>query len=407
MSQKKIIIVGAGASGMLAAIAAARSKANVTILEHTDRQGKKLLATGNGRCNITNIEQSPFFYRSENEGFEQSVLEQFSVTSTLQFFSELGIYTKNKNGYVYPNSDQASAVLEVLQMELERLHVPIIYNEKVEDIKRKDKQFLLHTKSHEYLCDRIVLAAGSMAAPKTGSDGSGYNLAKRLGHHIIKPLPALVQLKCTDKFFKSLAGIRCDARLDLLIDGKKKAWDRGELQLTDYGISGIPTFQISRYAVRALEAKQKVDVLIDFMPDFEEHVFETFLQKRMEYGQEKSLDQFFIGMLNKKLIPILIKRAGLSPELLVGQITKTQMQTLIDGVKHFQIHVTGSNSYEQAQVCSGGIDTREINQDTLESKKVPGMYVAGEIIDVDGICGGYNLQWAWSSGYVAGSNAAR
>lgn len=403
---RNIIIIGAGASGMMAAIAAARNHAQVTILEHTENIGKKILATGNGRCNLTNINQSPECYRSENAGFYTNVLEQFDVMQTLKLFGDMGIYTKNKNGYIYPNSEQASAVLEALKMELAHLNVKIINNVSVKMIETKNNNFCIHTDSKDFYCDRVIVATGSKAAPKTGSDGSGYTFAKSLGHTIIKPLPALVQLKCEGNYFKSITGIRCDVRLDLLIDGKESACDKGELQLTDYGISGIPTFQISRYAVRALDLGQDVRVKIDFMPDFEFEVFCKFFKQRIQNASYKNLEELFIGLLNKKLVPVLIKKANMSPSMKCSDINEKQIDSLIQQIKAFMVKVIGFNSFDQAQVCSGGVDTKELNADTLESKKVSGIYFVGEVCDVDGICGGYNLQWAWSSGYVAGQNAS-
>jgi predicted Rossmann fold flavoprotein len=406
MNNNKIIIIGAGASGIMAAISAARNHAQVTILEHTDCIGKKILATGNGRCNITNIEQSPINYRSDNEGFQRTILEQFNEIETLKLFGEMGIYTKNKNGYIYPNSEQASAVLEVLKIELDRLRVKIIRNIKVSKIEKKGKSFCVHTDLENYTCDKVIIATGSKAAPKTGSDGSGYTIARNLGHNIIKPLPALVQLRCSGDYFKNLAGVRCDARLDLIIDDKLKVKDQGELQLTDYGISGIPTFQISRYAVRALDSGKDVKVNIDFMPDFKLDEFSLFLRIRIEKALHKNLEQLFIGLLNKKLIHVIIKKAKLSPKSLCSDLKDNQIQYLIDGIKNFKVNVTSFNSFDQAQVCSGGVNTRDISPITMESLKVSGIYFAGEVVDIDGICGGYNLQWAWSSGYVAGQCAS-
>ncbi len=407
MNNKNVIIIGAGASGMMAAIAAARNHAIVTILEHTEHIGKKILATGNGRCNLTNIEQSPPCYRSDNEGFEKSILEQFDVSQTLKLFGEIGIYTKNKNGYIYPNSEQASAVLNVLRMELEHLKVVIICKVKVHSVVKRNNKFCIHTDLEDYTCDNVIIATGSKAAPKTGSDGSGYTLAKSLGHTIIKPLPALVQLKCEGNFFKSLAGIRCDARLNLIIGGEDKSRDKGELQLTDYGISGIPTFQISRFAVKALDAGQEVHVNIDFMPEFDMEVFRVFIKKRISSAPFKNVEQLLMGLLNNKLVPVLIKKANVSINMKCVDLNEKQIQNLLDSIKNFKVKVIGFNSFDQAQVCSGGVDTRELSHTTLESRKVTGVYFVGEVVDIDGICGGYNLQWAWSSGYVAGSNSSK
>ncbi|WP_099467635.1 BaiN/RdsA family NAD(P)/FAD-dependent oxidoreductase [Konateibacter massiliensis] len=407
MKEQNIVIIGAGASGMFAAITAAKNNAKVILLEHTDKIGKKLLATGNGRCNLTNLSQSPNDYRSENQGFPSYIINQFDETKTLEAFREIGIYTKDKNGYVYPYSEQASSVLALLKSELERLNIEIRYEAEVKGIVKKGKQFQVNLKKEAIFCDSVIIAAGSMAAPKTGSDGSGYELAKSLGHHIIKPLPALVQLRCSGNYFKSLAGIRCEAKLSLSIDGQITASDRGELQLTDYGISGIPTFQISRYAIRALDKGREVTVLTDFMPDLSEEELNEFIQKQIKHTQDKQIEELLIGLFNKKLVPVLLKQAGISEKATYRSLKEKECNALIELIKSFPVKVTAFNTFEQAQVCSGGVDTREVSKDTLESLKMPGIYFAGEILDVDGICGGYNLQWAWSSGYVAGYCASR
>jgi predicted Rossmann fold flavoprotein len=406
MYNRNIIIIGAGASGMMAAIIAARNHAKVTILEHTDRLGKKLLVTGNGRCNLTNLVQPFDCYRSNNQEFPKHIVEQFGAEQTLKLFEEMGLYTKNKNGYVYPYSEQASTVQDILNMELDHLGVKIDYSIIVNKIIPEGNKFKICTNAENYICDNVIIAAGSKAAPKTGSDGSGYEIAKSLGHSIIKPLPALVQLRCEGNYFKRLSGIRCEVMIHLFINGKESVSDRGELQLTDYGISGIPTFQISRYAVKALDEGKEVLINIDFLPDMELSKLNIFMQKQMNLAVNKNLEQFLIGFLNKKLVPIIIKRASLSPQVLCKNIAVNQLNSLLTCIKKFKVKVISFNSFEQAQVCSGGVNTKEISKTTLESLKAPGVYFAGEILDVDGICGGYNLQWAWSSGFVAGLNAS-
>lgn len=407
MENQDIIVIGAGAAGIMAAITAARNHAKVTILEHTDRIGKKLLATGNGRCNMTNLSQSPDDYRSENHNFPMQIISQFDEKKVLQFFEEIGIYTKNKNGYVYPYSEQASVVLDILKLELERLNVTIIYSISVKNIvNAKKNKIKITTDKESFICDKVIIATGSKAAPKTGSDGSGYDLAKKLDHHIIEPLPALVQLRCSGDYFKSLAGIRCEAKLSLAIDNKICINNQGELQLTDYGISGIPTFQISRYAIRALKEDKKVCVHIDFIPDMKEKEVVAFVYSQMGHAPNKNIENILVGLLNKKLAPVLLKRAGIAGKAIGKDLKENQINNLVQIIKAFEVKVISYNSFEQAQVCSGGVDTLEVSSNTLESKKMAGVYFAGEILDVDGICGGYNLQWAWSSGYVAGRCAS-
>jgi len=405
---KRIIIIGGGASGLTAAIAAARQGNDVTILEHMDRVGKKLLSTGNGRCNMTNLTVRPDCYRSSQQQFPMKVLNRYSVWDTLAFFEEIGIITKSKGGYIYPNSEQASAVLDMLRLEAAELGVVIHCGCQVRQIKKDGKKgFCTETDQGFFRSDTLILATGSKAAPATGSDGSGYELAKHLGHSIIKPLPALVQLRCAGGDYRQLAGVRCEAALKLLTDGSVRASEEGELQITDYGISGIPVFQISRFAAVALAEKCRVTVLIDFLPSKKIDDTRRFLTARKTRMAGRDGSDFLTGVLNKKLAHVLLKRAGIGLNHKTGELKPEQLERLLGQLKSFEAVVTATNSFEQAQVCCGGVNTREIRPDTLESKLMSGLYLIGELLDVDGICGGYNLQWAWSSGMIAGSCAGR
>lgn len=404
---RHIIVIGGGASGMMAAISAARHGARVTILEHNDRVGKKILSTGNGRCNFTNTAQEPIFYRCDNLLFPWTVIEKYPAQKTIAFFTELGIYSRNKNGYLYPYSEQASAVLDVLRMELERLCVEVQYNEHICRARKTKKGFEVCSEKNAYTADAVILATGSKAAAFTGSDGSGYDIAKSFGHSMRPVLPALVQLRCKETFYKSLSGVRLQGKVSLFADGELEAFDTGEIQLTNYGISGIPVFQVSRYASQALYEKKKVRAELDFMPDFTDAQFEGFLRHRISTHPERRMEVFLTGLFNKKLCPLLLKLSDIKVNLTAGETGEKEIKALVKTIKHFSTEVTGTNSFEQAQVCAGGVDTARINPETMESLLVPGLYFAGEIVDVDGICGGYNLQWAWSSGYVAGENAAK
>ncbi|MBT9779606.1 aminoacetone oxidase family FAD-binding enzyme [Clostridium sp. MCC353] len=405
--KRTVMIAGGGASGLTAAIWAARTGAKVTVLEHMDRVGKKILSTGNGRCNLTNLYMEKECYRCGQPEFPMDVIRGFDVKATLDFFRELGILPKDRQGYVYPNSDQAASVLDVLRSENVHRNVEMICGCDVKRIKKTRAGFELITSAGNYKPDAVILAAGSKAAPSTGSDGSGYELAAGLGHRIIKPLPALVQLRCEGKFFKQLTGVRTDAELCLLADGKPLARDRGELQLTDYGISGIPTFQISRFASVALDRKKKVSVSIDFLPDMSLDETWEFLKARIRRMHYKRCDELLTGVLNKKLAAVLLKQAGINGDGAVSSISPDQVKSLTGQIKKFVVKVSAVNPYENAQVCCGGVDTAEIVSSTMESKLVKGLYIAGELLDVDGICGGYNLQFAWSSGALAGIHAAK
>lgn len=406
--KKQVVIVGGGASGLMAGIAAAREGAEVTILEHMDRVGKKLLSTGNGRCNMTNLSLRAEYYRCSQKQFPMKVLDRFSVWDTLTFFDELGIVTKNRNGYIYPNSEQASSVLDTLRLEAEHHGIRIVLNCRIDKITKGGKgQFLVEAEGKTYRANSLILATGSKAAPVTGSDGSGYEYAAKFGHRIIRPLPALVQLRCEGKFFKQLAGIRCEAVVKLKCDGKILAADEGELQLTDYGISGIPTFQISRFASVALSEGKTVSAVIDFFPTKSMEDTRQFLKQRLQRLAYRSAGEFLTGVLNRKLATVLLKLSGIHQEETVAQIKPAMLERLVNHIKLFEVPVTATNSFEQAQVCCGGVDTREVRPETMESRLTAGLYLTGELLDVDGICGGYNLQWAWSTGAIAGRCAGR
>ncbi len=403
---RHVAVIGGGAAGMMAAITAAREGVKVTILEHKDRIGKKILSTGNGRCNFTNTYQTPACYRSDNRDFAWNIIQKFNVEKTISFFKELGIYPKDRNGYLYPYSDQAAAILEVLQIEIAKLNICVMTEINVLDIQPVKRGIRVTTDKKTITVDSVILACGSKAAPVTGSDGSGYQLAKLLGHRIVPVLPALVQLRCAEKFYKSISGVRVQGTVEIYADDISLASDTGEIQLTNYGISGIPVFQVSRYVAKAIYQKQSVTAVLNFMPDMNKDEFLSFLQERITLCPHKTLDEFFTGIFPKKLCELWIRLSRLPKEMRVFDLSGEQLEKLVLLIQHLRTHITETNAFEQAQICCGGVDTTEINPDTLESNYVPGIYFAGELLDVDGICGGYNLQWAWSSGFVAGKEAA-
>ncbi len=407
MKSKRVIIVGGGASGLVAAIAAARNGATVTIIEQKDRVGKKILSTGNGRCNLTNEYMDLKCFRGDDTTIVSDVLNQFGYEDTLKFFEELGMILKNRQGYIYPISDQATTVLDVLRMEIERLDVKCMLEESVSSILKGKRGFQIKTNKGNYNCDSLILAAGGKAAPVLGSDGSGYGLAKSFGHSLSPVVPALVQLKGKGAYFKQLAGIRTNAKVSLFVNGGLQDSDTGELQLTNYGISGIPVFQISRYAAKALYHKQRVKAEIDFMPTMSEEDLTKFIFARMKYHGQKSNEDFLVGMFHKKLIGVFLKEAKLPSHMCAAKMKETQWRSVVSVIKHFTVEIEGTNSFEQAQVCAGGVRTHEINAHTMESRMEQGLYLTGELLDIDGICGGYNLQWAWATGYIAGIHAAK
>lgn len=403
---RTVAVIGGGASGMMAAVTAASEGARVILLEHKDRIGKKILSTGNGRCNFTNIHQEPICYHSEDPLFPWEVVERFNAQAVISFFFQLGVYSKNRNGYIYPNSDQASAVLDAFRMELDRLKVEIRTGVECREIRPGKKGFTVLTDQGPVRADRVILCAGSKAAPTTGSDGSGYDLAKMLGHRILPVLPALTALKCEEKFFKSIAGVRANGSVSIWSGGECIAKDTGEIQLTDYGISGIPVFQVSRYASKLLYEKKETDAVLDFMPDFTKEQTNAFLRARAKTRPDKSAEMFLIGLFHKKLCDLWIRLSEIPRQRKAGELTEDEIARLTSLIKEFRVRVRETNRYDKAQVCCGGVDTREVNPETLESVYVPGVYFAGEILDVDGMCGGYNLTFAWASGYVAGKAAS-
>ncbi len=402
-----VIVVGAGAAGMTAAISAAGTGAKTAILEHMDEAGRKLLATGNGKCNFTNQVQGVECYRGQNPAFVLPALAQFGLSETLDFFRAIGIFPKEKRGgYYYPVSEQASSVRQALVLELKRLNVEVYYNIGIRSIKKDDREhFCFETKQGMFFSKSCIIATGGKAAKKTGSDGSGVPYIKSFGHTVFEFVPALVQLKGAQSFLKDVAGVRTDACITLYVDDTQVALDRGEVQLTDFGVSGIPAFQVSRYAVYALKKQKKVHLSLDFAPDLDYNTLLEYFFQQKKRNREAYLRDTLFGFLNKKLIPVMLREAGLAEDIPLSRCGKKEFEKLIDTIKHFRIDITGSKDFDSAQVCAGGVSTAQINPETMESRLVPGLYFAGEVVDIDGMCGGYNLQWAWSSGWVAGKHA--
>ncbi|HKL79351.1 MAG TPA: NAD(P)/FAD-dependent oxidoreductase [Mobilitalea sp.] len=418
-----IIIVGAGASGLVAAIAAARMGSKVIIIEQKEKAGKKLLATGNGKCNFTNLVQTPECYRSEDSTFAMKVLSNFDHHQTIAFFEKLGIVPRDRQGYLYPNSEQASSVVQVLLMECERLQVRLVYNERVTAVINKslsdkseqlNEQFQVTTQSQEesnhnsnYYARKLILCSGGCASPKLGSDGSGYVLAGKLGHGMIKSLPALVQLKSPDKYLKTISGVRTTGRVTAISKQRILAEEEGELVFTDYGISGIPVLQLSRFVAKALDLRADTYLTIDFLPQYSREEIVIKLKDRITQNVDKSLEQMLVGLFNNKLSYVMILQAKLDPYKKVKGLKEQEISQLVQQIKQFAMQINGTNSFDNAQVCTGGVPTYEVDPITLESNKCHNLYLCGELLDVDGTCGGYNLQWAWSTGFLAGSAAAR
>ena len=384
----KVAVLGGGASGIMAAITAARGGSRVVLLEKNKRIGKKLLMTGNGRCNLTNINVKAEDY---NSAFVRDAINRFSAKDTIYFFKELGLFTFVEDGErVYPLSNQAAAVLEVLLLELARRNVEIICDFDVSKIQKTANSFEITDKNGKKItADKIIAAFGGKAASKSGSDGSGYGILKELGHSVKAPEKALVQLK-TDK---SIKGVRAYAKV--MLNGKNEA---GEVQFTGGGLSGIPVLNLSKYA-------KEGDILtLDLLPDISEKELFSELKKR----HNQNMETYLVGILNKQLGQMLLKDCNIGKlSRNSGDLKDFEIEKIAKKLKNWNFTVTGKMDWDNAQVTMGGIELSGINPKTMESKIVKGCYITGEILDIDARCGGFNLQWAWSSGFLAGKNAAK
>lgn len=400
-----LIIVGGGASGLMAAITAKDYGLDVAIIEATDRIGKKILTTGNGRCNISNRGiSSPFInYHSENNNFFINTLTSFTVEDTENFFLTLGLpIIELQNKKLYPKSLQASSVVDIFRLALEDKNIPLYTSCKIKDI-HKNKRFILSTDNDEYklfTCNKLVLACGGKSAVKTGSDGSGYNLAKSLGHSLIEPIPGIVQLKLDAPYLKSISGVKFDGYATLLVNNEAIRKEFGEILFTDYGISGPPILQISGLASRSFSKNEKVEIVVDMMPKESKEYLSDFIENHLAVFSYRAISNALIGIINKKLIPTILKCAGIQNiHTPCYELTWKEKNNLINLLKEWKFTCIGTNGFNQAQVTIGGVNTKEVNPNTLESKIVKDLYFCGEILDVDGDCGGFNLQWAWSSGH--------
>lgn len=379
---KRIIIVGAGAAGMLAAIHAKTKDNQVILIERNTNCGKKILITGNGKCNYLNDDFNISHYRSDNLEFLENIITEENKKILISEFKKIGIEPKIKNGYYYPMSNTSISIQNALLLTLKQKGIEIITNTTITDIKKINNKFILNDK---FTCDKLIIAAGSSACPKCGTDGTIYDALKPLGLKIKKPLPALVQLKSEGKFLKEWAGIRCDCELSLFENDKLIKKSIGEVQLTDYGISGICTFQLSSDCIRGLDSGKKEVIKMNFLPDIKD--FDTFYLNRVKLLKGRNDIELFEGLINYKLLYVLFKHN----------------KNIKEALTSFSLEITGYNGFDKAQVASGGIKLTEIN-DNFECKNIKDLYIIGEALDVDGDCGGYNLAFAFLSGIIAGES---
>ena len=394
-------IIGGGASGMAAAIAAAENTNNtVILLERQARVGRKLQATGNGRCNLTNLNAAPERYHGDAPAFVCPALENFPVDATLSWFRGLGLYTvAESSGRVYPYSDQANSVVDVLRFALQKENIELKTGFEVTKIRPTGSGFTLESSEGTVHCDKLIVACGGLAGTKLGGSMSGYKLLRSLGHRCTKLRPALVQLKSGWNGCASLKGVRANCHAQILHNGQPHSQSLGELQFTEYGLSGPVIFEVSRDACIGSGWSAR----LDFLPEEAESALLTELKTRRQ--RDLPVEELLTGMLHNRLGRVLTQSAGLKPQQRVSALTDSDLLEICRLIKSLEVPLTETLGMDAAQVTAGGIMTDEFNPATLESRLVPGLYACGEVLDIDGDCGGYNLQWAWSSGHLAGKHA--
>lgn len=405
----KTIVVGGGVSGIVCSIVLKRGGVDVTVLEKNASCLKKLLVTGNGKCNYYNDDQSLKHYHSANLDIVEKIITKNNLEEVVRFFDSIGIMPRVREGYYYPYSNQAVSVCNLLLTEARALGVEICNNVCVLDVCCHNGEFLIKSDDRDFRAQQVVFAGGSPASFKSVLDVNSYSLAQKLGHSIIKVLPSLVQLQAEGAFLKEWSGVRADAHLKLLENNEIVREEDGEILLTNYGISGICVMQLSGGVARGLDQKKKEEVIINFLPEIagSRGEFISFMEERCKLLVGRNITELLDGVLNYKLVNTLVKRSQLASSKRWHQLSIREKNILASNFVDFRLEITGTNSFSRAQVASGGVPLTEIDPRTMESKIVKGLYLTGEILDVDGDCGGYNLTFAFLSGILAGKAGGR
>ena len=395
-------IIGGGASGMAAALAAAEDSSNQVILfERQARVGRKLQATGNGRCNLSNLHADGTGYHGDHPEFVQYAMQTFSVAATLRWFKDLGLYTVAEgSGRVYPYSDQANSVVDVLRFGLQKKNIELKTGFEVIRAKRSGDGFTVESSEEKISCDKLIVACGGLAGTKLGGSMAGYKLLRGFGHHCTKLRPTLVQLKSSWSGCVSLKGVRANCHVQILHDGECHAESRGELQFTEYGLSGPVIFEVSR---DACQSAGTWTASLNFLPNESAEALEAELLRRGE--RDLPAEELLTGMLHNRLGRVLLQAAGIRGQRPAQELSRLEIRDICGKIQAFEVPLTQTMGMDSAQVTAGGIVTSEFDGLTMESRLVPGLYACGEVLDIDGDCGGYNLQWAWSSGRLAGRSA--
>lgn len=393
-----VCVIGGGAAGMLAALTAAENGHRVLLLERQSRVGRKLLATGNGRCNLSNYHVSPAHYHG-GAGFCDFALSQFDVGETLQYFASLGLLTVSEaSGRIYPMSNMAGSVLDVLRYALERPEIDLQTGQTVTAVRKMPEGFSVKTETDTFSARCLILAAGGAAGSKVGGGMDGYRLAKSLGHHRTALYPSLVQLKTDPAYPRALKGVKAQCGISICRGSQVLARNSGEVLFTEYGVSGPAIFDLSR-SVSA--GGSDLTCLLNFFPDWEEAEVLHWLSQRQAAMAAHEASTLLTGSCHTRLGQMICKSAGFTNQRAAG-LTRDDLRRIARQATHFTLPITGTCGFDQAQVTAGGLDTSEFDPRTLQSRLVPGLYACGELLDIDGDCGGYNLQWAWSSGRLAG-----
>ena len=400
----RIGIIGGGAAGMAAALAASEyENAQIVLMERQARLGKKLSATGNGRCNLSNIHASQGGYHGDDRHFHEYALNQYPPTETLQWFSSLGLYTVTEpSGKVYPYSDQANSVVDVLRFSLERPNIQVLTDFEVQKVRKDGAVFSVTAKSETLEFDRLIIACGGLAGTKLGGTMSGYKLLRSFGHKCTKLRPTLVQVKTSWPGVSALKGVRANCKAVIYQNGKPHRGSEGEIQFTEFGLSGPVIYEISR---DACQGGGEWECTLDFLPNISSDALTELLHKRS--SSRLTAEDLFTGILHNRLGRVIVKEAGIRGNLPICDLREDQLFDAVSLAKGFTVGLTEPLGMDAAQVTAGGIVTNEFDPETMQSKLVPGLYACGEVLDVDGDCGGYNLQWAWSSGRLAGFSAGK
>ena len=397
-------IIGAGASGMAAALAAAENESvQVVLMERQARVGRKLLATGNGRCNLSNLHAGKQGYHGEDIAFAGSALEKHDVENTLSWFRKMGLLTvAEESGRVYPYSDQANSVVDVLRFALDKANIELKTGFEVAKARKVGNQFHVSGAEETVVCDKLIVACGGLAGTKLGGSMSGYKLLGKFGHRSTKLRPALVQIKTGWGGIAGLKGVRANCNVKILHDGVAFAESSGEIQFTEYGVSGPVIFEVSR---DVCQSSGNWSCVLDFLPQLRADEILEELKYRM--AGNLPVEELFTGILHNRLGRVLTKAAGIRAGKIVAELSEDDLTAVTGIVKSFELPLTETLGMDSAQVTAGGVETKGFDPNTMESKLVPGLYACGEVLDIDGDCGGYNLQWAWSSGRLAGFHAGK